>query len=98
VTGDPAEALADELAELDRLPAYLTREETWTFLRISEDALDRALERGELERRRIGGRVVIPRSGVRAWVVRQAQGDGDCPDNVVELPATLGVPKPERKE
>lgn len=89
------DALVEELATVDALPPYLTREEAWTFLRISEATLDRALERGDLARRRIGdrgGRTVVPRASIRAWVLRQAGHDGAEP---VERPAIVGVPKPK---
>jgi hypothetical protein len=93
VTG-PEQALADELAELDRLPLYLTREETWTLLRMHEATLDRALERGELARRRVAGRTLIPRASVRAWILRQAGvDDPEEGGSVIELPAKVGAPK-----
>lgn len=88
------EALAEELAAIDALPAYLTREEAWTFLRISEATLDRALDRGELARRRIGGRTTIPRASVRAWVMREAGVSLVENATSVEFAGRVGVPKP----
>ena len=90
------EALLEELAELDRLPAYLTREEAWTFLRVSEATLDRALDRGELARRRIGGKTLIPRATLRAWALRQAGAEAESEPGVVPvpLPVRMEVPKP----
>ena len=85
------EALLEELAAVDALAPYLTRQEAWTFLRVSEATLDRALERGELARRRIGGKTLIPRSTIRAWVLRQA---GAASDAAAPLRAIFGVPKP----
>lgn len=95
---DDESALAEELAELDQLPVYLTREEAWTFLRITDRGLDRMLERGELARRRIGSRTLIPRASVRAWVLREAgvtSPNGRC--EVVDLHGKVGpVPPTER--
>jgi excisionase family DNA binding protein len=71
----PDDVLAAELAAVDALPPYLTRAEACEFLRISEDKLDAALDSGELGRRRIGRRVLIPRGSVRAWVLQQATTD-----------------------
>jgi hypothetical protein len=94
-------ALAEELAAIDALPLYLSREETWTFLRISESTLDRACDRGDLARRRIGGqsregRTLIPRSSIRAWVLREAgsEPEGDDVGNLVDHRPRMGVPKP----
>lgn len=90
-----SDELAEELAAVDALPPYLTRAEAWTFLRVSEATLDRALERGELTRRRLGGRTVIPRAGIRAWVLREAGAGPDAGrGNLVELCGRLEVPKP----
>jgi excisionase family DNA binding protein len=66
------DALTEEVAAIDALPDYLTREEAWGFLRVTERTLDRMLERGELARRRFGGRTLIPRASLRALVLRQA--------------------------
>lgn len=85
--------LADELAELDRLPAYLTREEAWTLLRVSDRGLDRMLERGELARRRIGGRTLIPRASIRAWIVAEAAGQADQSESL-GTPSTVGSEGP----
>ena len=101
MTGRPefmlGEALLEELAAVDALPPYLTREEAWTLLRVSEATLDRALERGELARRRIGGKTLIPRASIRAWVLRQVGAEGP-PENggaLVALPFTMEAPKPK---
>jgi excisionase family DNA binding protein len=97
---DERAALAEELAELDRLPVSLTREEAWTFLRVTDRHLDRMLERGELARRRFGTRTLIPRASVRAWILRQAgvepspNGGGDLVDAAARFQGT--VPPTER--
>jgi excisionase family DNA binding protein len=65
------QVLVAELAVIDALPDYLSREEVWTFLRVTERTLDRMLERGELARRRFGGRTLIPRASLRACVLQQ---------------------------
>lgn len=93
-------ALAEELAELDRLPAYATREETWTFLRLTDRGLDRMLERGELARRRIGDRTLIPRASIRAWILREAGiADPNGGGELVDASAIFGgtVPPTERR-
>jgi excisionase family DNA binding protein len=87
--------LEAELAELDRLPVYLTRAEAADYLRVNEATIDRALERGDLARRRVGGRTLVPRASLRAWVLRQAGVDLDAAaHNVFDLSARLGAPKP----
>ena len=70
-------AILEELAEVDALPRLLTREEAWTFFRFSESTLDRTLDRGDLERRRIGGTTYVTRASIRAWVLREAGIDLD---------------------
>jgi excisionase family DNA binding protein len=66
------DALLEELAELERLPVYMTREEAWTFLRLSDRGLDKMIERGAIAARRIGRRTLVPRASIRAWVLREA--------------------------
>jgi len=85
-----AAALADELAVIDALPDYLSRDETWTFLRVTERTLDRMLERGELVRRRFGGRTLIPRASLRACVLKQAGIPPDEADSDAPVSATFG--------
>jgi hypothetical protein len=79
-----AAALAEELAVIDALPDYLTREEVWTLLRVDERTVDRWLEKGVLARRRLAGRTLIPRASLRGWVLQQAgippgEADSDAP-------------------
>jgi hypothetical protein len=71
------DALREELAAIDALPPYLTYKETWTFLRICERSLYNAFDRGDLERRHIGGRAVVPSASIRTLVLRQAGVDTD---------------------
>jgi hypothetical protein len=72
---DPA--IADELAELERLPAYLTREEAWTFLRVTERTLDRWLDQGLLVRRRVAGRTLVARASICRLILQGTGGDLD---------------------
>jgi hypothetical protein len=100
VTDRPSAAdpvLLEELALIDALPEYLTRQEAWTFLRISEATLDRALDRGELARRRIGGRTTIPRAAIRAWALGQAGVEAEHENGgaLTRLPVRMEVPKPQ---
>jgi excisionase family DNA binding protein len=91
--------LAEELTAIDGLPDYLTREEAWTFLRVTERTVDRMLERGELARRRFGGRTVIPRASLRACVLRQAGLDPDWGGELAGSAARFGgTQTPERKD
>ena len=60
----PAEELEATAREL--------RRQAWTFLRVTERTIDCALERGDMARRREGGRTLIPRASLRALVMQQA--------------------------
>lgn len=93
------DAVSEELAEIDRLPAYLSREETWTFLRVDERTLDRMLERGDLERRRFGGRTLIPRASIRRLILLQATPDETRKGEAAAVVRAIGsgVPKPQPK-
>lgn len=65
--------LERELAELDSLPLYLTREQTAHVLGVHVATVYRMVVRGDLEARHIGRAVRIPRASVRAWVIRQTE-------------------------
>jgi hypothetical protein len=70
-------AMADEVAELERLPAYLTREEAWTFLRVTERTLDRWLDQDLLVRRRVAGRTLVARASICRLILQGAGADPD---------------------
>jgi excisionase family DNA binding protein len=72
-----ADALRAELAAIDALPLYLEIPEVAAVLRVCVRTVNNLLNRGELERRRLGGRTLVPRESIRAWVLRQAALNGD---------------------
>lgn len=68
-----------ELAEIDGLPLYLTLAETAELFRISRRTVSKLIERGELVCRHVGHRVLVPRTSIHFWLLRQLEDETDVP-------------------
>lgn len=63
---------------LDGLPDVMTVRELKTFLRLNEDTCYELVRSGEIPAIHVGRRILIPKSGVAAWIERQLQEEANA--------------------